>query len=303
MPIQNFLNIYKGLNFREVLGYNIIKTYASIHSALDKFINYITESSKLQQSAFSAWRRIVLNKVNLILEKSPKSLANPILSDPYNIQDLKDIQYRFVIVPVDKASNNVSFICKSFYKHILKEEIMKSGNFAPSNYTEKSIISKYTHLLSSYNIKDTFSNFIPFLYWIPEFRKQPIASRFISSGRHTAPNTLSKVIGVGLSNLLKLQSTISKNQYKYNNINDFFIIEDRKKVVQFITKSNSLNNGDNCSTNLNVKTYDFKTLYANIPQSKLKANISKFIVKIFQVKKKKYISISKRRATLTERKN
>ena len=220
----------KGLNFREVLGYNIIKTYASIHSALDKFINSITESSKLQhrhllhtfyippattisfystssspekenvssnrlgtppppprrgvekpegpsalqpttenqQSAFSAWRKLVLNKVNLILEKSPKSLANPILSDPHKIQDLKNIQYRFVIVPVDKASNNVSFICKSFYKHILEEEIMKSGDFAPSNYTEKSIICKYTHLLSSYNIKDTFSNFIPFLYWIPE---------------------------------------------------------------------------------------------------------------------------------------
>ena len=208
------------------------------------------------------------------MEKSAKSLANPILSDAHNIQDLKDIQYRFVIVPVDKASNNVSFVCKSFYKHILKEEIMKWDNFAPSNYTEKGIISKYTHLLSSYNIKDTFSNFIPFLYWIPKFHKQPIASRFISYGRHTAPNTLSKVIGVGLSNLLKLRSTISKNQYKYNNINDFFIY-----------KSNSLNNGDNCSTNLNVKTYDFKTLYTNIPQSKLKANISKFVVKVFQVKK------------------
>ena len=162
---------------------------------------------------------------------------------------------------------------------------MKSGNFAPSNYTEKSIICKYTHLLSSYNIKDTFSNFIPFLYWIPKFHKQPIASRFISSGRYTAPNTLSKVIGAGLSNLLKLQSTISKNQYKYNNINDFFIIEDRKKVVQFINKSNSLNNGDNCSTNLNVKTYDFKTLYTNIPQSKLKVEYKQICSQDFSSKK------------------
>ena len=105
------------------------------------------------------------------------------------------------------------------------------------------------------------------MYWIPKFHKHPIAARFINSGRHTASNTLSKVIGIGLGNLLKLQSTISKNQYKYNKINDFYIIDDKKKVVQFINKSNILINDNNHNDNLNVKTYDFTTLYTNIPQT------------------------------------
>ena len=105
--------------------------------------------------------------------KSPKFPANPILSDAQNIQDLIAIQGRFVIVPVDKASNNVSFICKRFLK---KEEIMKLGNFIPSNYSENTIISIYSELLFSYNIKEMFSKFIPFLYWIPKFHKHPIAA-------------------------------------------------------------------------------------------------------------------------------
>ena len=40
-----------------------------------------------------------------------------------------------------------------------------------------------------------------------------------------------------------------------------------------------------------------------IPQNKLKVNICKFLVNIFQAKKENYISISKHRATLTDRKN
>ena len=133
----------KSLNFCEVPDCNIIRTYASVQSALDKFIHSISESSKLQHSAFAVWKKIILNKVNHIVVKSPKYPANPILSDAQNIQDLTAIQGRFVIVPVDKASNIVSFVCKRFYKHVLKEEIMKSGNFIPSNYSENTIISNY----------------------------------------------------------------------------------------------------------------------------------------------------------------
>ena len=288
----------KGLNFREIPGCNIIKAYSSVHSALDVFINSICESTKLLRTNFSAWKRILLNNVDRILRGAPKMHANPVLNDPLNIRDLKDIQDNFVVVPIDKASNNVSFICKKYYKQVLNEEILNSGNFIPSNNTENNIISDYSGLLALYNVKETFSNALPFLYWIPKFHKQPIAARFITSGRFTTPNTLSKVIGVGLNNLLKLQSTISRHHFKYNNINDFYIIEDKKKVVQFINKSNNLT-----KDNLNIKTFDFKTLYTNIPQSKLKLNISKFVVNVFQTKKKKYISISKYRATLTERKN
>ena len=42
----------------------------------------------------------------------------------------------------------------------------------------------------------------------------------------------------------------------------------------------------------NVKTYDFKTLYTNIPQDKLKDNINAFISSIFKLRKKKYINWS-----------
>ena len=77
-------------------------------------------------SAFAAWKKIILKKVYCLV-KSAKSPANAILSDLQNIQDLITIEGRFVIVPVDTASNNVSFICQSIYKQVLKEEIMKSG--------------------------------------------------------------------------------------------------------------------------------------------------------------------------------
>ena len=40
--------------------------------------------------------------------------TKPILNDPIVIEYLKHLQDRFVIVPIDKAAYNFSFICKMY---------------------------------------------------------------------------------------------------------------------------------------------------------------------------------------------
>ena len=44
-----------------------------------------------------------------------------VLKDPC-LKDLKELKNLFVLVPIDKAANNVSLICKKYFLEILRKE-------------------------------------------------------------------------------------------------------------------------------------------------------------------------------------
>ena len=99
----------------------------------------------------------------------------------------------------------------------------------------------------------------------PNSIKRPTEFRFITSGRHTVINTLSKKIAIGLQSMLKLEKTQCKFNHKFDGIKNDYIIDSNKEVIDFMIVSNLLNPG-----NKYIKTFDFKTLYTKIPHNKLK---------------------------------
>ena len=139
-------------------------------------------------------------------------------------------------------------------------------------------------LKSKYNITNTLPS-LPYLFWIPKFHKTPVDFRYITSGRHTVSNVLSKQVSICLKHLLNIERTNCEFLHKFDNIKNHYIIDNDKDINEFMRKSN------NCRNSKNVKTSDFKTLYTNIPQDKLKDNINAFISSIFKLRKKKYIAI------------
>ena len=54
--------------------------------------------------------------------------AKSILSDSEVTSYLKDLHSNFVLVPIDKASNNIAIICKRFYIERLLSEVGLSEN-------------------------------------------------------------------------------------------------------------------------------------------------------------------------------
>ena len=56
-------------------------------------------------------RKIKFNKVSSILKRQDV------------VDYLNELHSKFVIVPIDKAANNVAFICKRFYVEIILREI------------------------------------------------------------------------------------------------------------------------------------------------------------------------------------
>ena len=53
---------------------------------------------------------------------------NSLFYDEIVSRQLADLHDRFVIVPADKASNNVVFICKTYYYSCLQKELIDNND-------------------------------------------------------------------------------------------------------------------------------------------------------------------------------
>ena len=70
-----------------------------------------------------------------------------------NVKDsLNELQDKFVIVPIDKATGNVAFICKIFYAKVILREVglntdVNSATYSAVNDSCHDIIKRHTNFL------------------------------------------------------------------------------------------------------------------------------------------------------------
>ena len=117
----------KGPNYRENKTVNYGKCLKEITVALEACVSSLAVKYQLETSTFDSWKALILGKVaekihKLKVSRKPQQ-TKPILKDENVIQYLKDLHSRYVIVPIDKAANNVSIICKRFYVLRLLKEV------------------------------------------------------------------------------------------------------------------------------------------------------------------------------------
>ena len=86
--------------------------------------------------------------------------CNRILEDPHIKAYLTELQSKYVLVPADKAGNNIIFACKHYYIHTLMEEVgINSGTnlnstYVPQDRTLDEIIQTHaTTLEDAFDIK------------------------------------------------------------------------------------------------------------------------------------------------------
>ena len=87
------------------------------------------------------------------------------------------------------------------------KEITESCNFEPFNATSTYINREYAIQLQKIGNEQKYAINLPFIYWIPKFHKNSIGFRYITSGKYTYINGLSKKLSACLKSLLKSQKT------------------------------------------------------------------------------------------------
>ena len=77
----------------------------------------LLSDKKISENSLIPWKSAILTKVakKILKTEIKPSKSNAIVKQIDVISCLEALQEKFVLVPIDKASNNVAVICKRYY--------------------------------------------------------------------------------------------------------------------------------------------------------------------------------------------
>ena len=210
-------------------------------------------------------------------------------------KQIENIHKHFVITTVDKASNNFAFICKKFYVDQIKNELGIRNNRVEGNdvyaycenLTVEEVIEEQSNNLKRIHKEVNVSNRnIPKLFMNPKFHKRPYKYRFIAGASKAITRDLAIDVNLCLKLIKNVHKGYCKSIFNRTGYNYYWSVDNSNEVIE------KLRNINNPSA---VHTYDFSTLYTNLPLESVKDEIFELIDRYFDINERKgnkYITLN-----------
>ena len=128
---------------------------------------------------------------------------------------------------------------------------------------------------------------LPYFHWLPKLYKKLYGSRFIAASSCCSTTIISKVLTAGLGFVKQRQQGYYDAVYRNSGIQGYWLIKNSDEVSEVVSEVNQ--RGQVSS----IKTYDFSTLYTNLPHKELKERIPRLVKESFEGLGKKYISVDR----------
>ena len=135
-----------------------------------------------------------IHKLKNCVNSRPKS----VFKDQEAVKCLSSLHDKYVFVPADKASNNIVFVCKSYYFECLIKELGINSNtssnttYKPTSFDKDEILANHRSFMTYLNIPSgKESEDLPYLYWIPKLHKTPYKEKYIAGSSTCSTKELS----------------------------------------------------------------------------------------------------------------
>ena len=245
------------------------------------------------------WRSATIAEVEKKIYKLKKQVipktTKPVLKNDSSLSCLENLQKKFVLVPIDKAANNIAFICKFYYIKRILDEVgvldLPSNTYKFCNKEVQKVIDDNIQICDKFGLKveEGLEN-LPTIYWMPKMHKNPSGARFIVASSKCSTKPLSKAISYIFKLIFEqIQNFHLKGKY-YTNINYFWVVKNSFPIIEKLDKINN-RKGAKC-----ISTFDFSTLYTKIKHSSLIKELNEIIDLAFEGGKKKFIGINGKNA-------
>ena len=131
-------------------------------------------------------------------------------------QGIQEFHRKYVLVPADKAANNVVVVCRLHYINTLKKELNGTKAYEETSIDEKSnrkamnrnwsSLEKSVVYSHSNEIPNKFAvdvkerqDRLPTMYWLSKLHKRPYKARFIANSSSCTTTDISKILTSCLS--------------------------------------------------------------------------------------------------------
>ena len=111
-------------------------------------------------------------------------------------QGIQELHRKYVLVPSDKAANNVVVVCRLHYINTLKQELNGTKAYEETSTDEKSVVNSHSNNLPynfAVNVKESQDK-LPTMYWLPKLHKRLYKARFIANSSSCTTTELSKLL-------------------------------------------------------------------------------------------------------------
>ena len=146
----------KGARFREIPNISHRNYIFQLCKSIDKFVIKWSKKEKVPISTFDDWSK--LSKMFIKSKFKSKGFADTEHISILNTNNVKDYIYKmhkkFVISPIDKASNNFAIICKKFYLEVIQGELGISEKIKVNSVYNK--ITKLNGYCMHWSIDNSF---------------------------------------------------------------------------------------------------------------------------------------------------
>ena len=288
--------ISKGPNYREPVSINWKRCKDSINNGIEAYIDSLLEKVNINKEDIKNWKEAVLqeveDRITFLKRKVRFQKVNPILKRAEVVDYLQNLHSKFVLVPIDKAANNVCIICKKFYIEVILKEIGILGPGNPtyhiSDSSKDEIIQNNTNFTRKLKLNPTEKDYnLPCMYWIPKKHKTPTGKRFIIASKHCSTKQISSTVSLVFKKIYKQVENFHKNAKFLSNYNKFWVLQNCNPVLETLKHINKRKNAKS------ISTFDFSTLYTKIPHENLIKELSEIIDFVFDFGRNSVIAISK----------
>jgi len=245
-----------------------------IEASLDSYIEHLANIKGVSPPYFNNWKHIILECVESKITHFSPRIKDKIVKVLDNIdvkRELKTLRDHFILVPIDKASNNIALICKQHYANLIKSELGYSARSSrrcsksPAyevvyDLSATDIIDKHAADLPVYGLEiDEELRFLPVMYMSPKFHKNPISSRTIIASKTSSLKPLLKDLTCIFKLFQKQVESFNDKHRVWTGVSGFWVIQNNTPLIDRIGKINKRNKAKS------VMTFDFSTLYTKIP--------------------------------------
>ena len=282
-------NIFqKGPGYRERRCINWKIAEKSVLEDLDEFINKWGSKNGVTNKCFSEWKCKVTNMIKEKVKRLRKVSKYEKVSSIFNVcaKELEDLKLKYVLVPVDKASNNIGFICKKYYLQVLKEEIT-SGTYEIYRNTPEEVKEylKKEMIKIAMPVGKPFID-LPLIHMTLKMHKNPIKFRFIIGSRTAIVKPAAKYLVQILKLVMDVHRRYCAKVKFFTGIDRYWIIDNNQPLLEMMEQINCKRKARS------FEGFDFSTLYTKISPEDLKDKLKSVVDKAFKGGTNQYIRVT-----------
>ena len=179
-------------------------------------------------------------------------------------------------------------VCKKYYLEIVLIELETTSTYEKVNVCCEEVIQKHLEYMMSSDIKvEKQMEDLPAFYWLPKLHKKPYGTRFIAASNKCTTKELSTLLTYCFTTITNHFKQYCEGIFRNTGVNCFWIINNSQQVLTTIQNLNATTK-PKC-----FNSFDFSTLYTNIPHGSLKSNLCELIREAFKVRGASYLIVDK----------